>query len=62
MALTWIDNSAYAQSNFERPEILVSHPDEPLGSIWITKKFVRGMSMHYSFKDFSNVLHMIPKH
>ncbi len=29
MALTWIDNSAYAQSNFERPESLVSHPSEP---------------------------------
>jgi hypothetical protein len=29
MALTWVDNSSYAQTFFLQPERLVMHPDEP---------------------------------
>jgi ATP-dependent helicase YprA (DUF1998 family) len=29
MAITWVDNSSYAQTYFHQPERLLKHPDEP---------------------------------
>ena len=29
MAITWVDNSSYAQTYFLQPERLLKHPDEP---------------------------------
>jgi len=54
MALTWIDNSAYAQSNFNRPELIVSHPDTPprlyLNNKKIRQRHVNAMMFQKFFK------------
>ena len=54
MALTWIDNSAYAQSSFQRPEQIVSHPDAPprlyLNNKKIRQRHVNAMMFQKFFK------------
>ena len=51
MALTWIDNSAYAQSHFQRPEQIVSHPDAP-PRLYLNNKKIRQRHVNYDVQKF----------
>ena len=61
MALTWVDNSSYAQTFFSQPERLVMHPDEPpriyLDNQKIRQRHFNALCIQRFFKrkNFNNV-------